>query len=344
MTASPEEFYAMSPDEQCAALAHLAETALTRWPGEFSGLEPIKFRENAVFAATRQDGRRFALRIHRHAYHSPDALLSELAWMRALSEAGIGAPPVEPNDEGEYLTEVSHPAVPEARQIDLLEWLPGVPVGSAEVGVAQEGEEVVLLFEKVGATAARIHNHSANWVGSNASRRHSWDAEGLIGSNPLWGRFWEMPGLSRAQVALLQAAREKASGEIAAFGTDADRYGLIHADFVPENLLYDGRNINLIDFDDCGFGWHMFELATALYFTVHQPNHDELSAALFRGYRTLRGLPKEHEDLLPLFLFLRGTTYLGWIQTRAETQTAKEMASIMIERVTLLAERYLTPA
>lgn len=335
------DFYALEPDAQFAALQLLAEEALTRWPGSFSDIRPIKFRENAVFSARHDSGRRIAVRVHRHAYHSPDALRSELVWMRALDAAGVSAPPVLPGIDGDYLIEAGHPSVPEARQVDLLEWLPGEPIGSAEEGVATSGGEVIALFEKVGALAASVHNQSSGWDGAAGISRHHWDQDGLIGPEPFWGQFWKMPGLSDDQVDLLQSARARAAHDLADFGRSGDRYGLIHADFVPENLLYDGDRISLIDFDDCGFGWHMFELATALFFTVHQPNYEDLRAALFRGYRQLRVLPDAHEALLPLFLFLRGSTYLGWMQTRSETQTAREMAPMMIERSTMLARRYL---
>ena len=45
--------------------------------------------------------------------------------------------------------------------------------------------------------------------------------------------------------------------------------------------------------------------------------------------------------LFPLFLFLRSTTYLGWVQTRPETQTAKELGPFLIDRACLVARRYL---
>ncbi len=34
--------------------------------------------------------------------------------------------------------------------------------------------------------------------------------------------------------------------------------------------MLDGDTERLIDFDDAGFGWHLFELATALYFEMEQ--------------------------------------------------------------------------
>ena len=44
-----------------------------------------------------------------------------------------------------------------------------------------------------------------------------------------------------------------------------DRYGLIHCDFLPENLLKDGKTLRIIDFDDCGYDWHLFDIATSMF-------------------------------------------------------------------------------
>ncbi|CAD7340162.1 MULTISPECIES: phosphotransferase enzyme family protein [unclassified Sphingobium] len=344
MPAPIDTFYSRTPDEQIAALQLLAEAALKQWPGRFTRLTPVKYRENAVFSVFRDDGRRFAVRIHRHGYHSSDALRSELAWMRSLSDAGVGAPLSALSHGGDALVGITHPAVPEPRQVDFLEWLPGTPIGSADEGLALTGSDAIAAMEKVGALAARVHGHSRTWRGAGTMVRHAWDEHGLIGPEPFWGQFWNMPGLTPAQLTLLQQARERAAHDLAAFGKGSDRYGLIHADFVPENLLFDGERINLIDFDDCGFGWHMFELATALFFLEHQNDNAQLTHALLRGYRHEATLPREHEAMLPLFLFLRGTTYMGWTQTRYETETAQTQGPMIIERTCELADRYLADA
>jgi hypothetical protein len=55
----------------------------------------------------------------------------------------------------------------------------------------------------------------------------------------------------------------------------------------------------------------------------------------------VRTLPGQVLATLPLFLFLRGTTYLGWVQTRPETQAAREMTPMLIERACSLAAAYL---
>ena len=59
------------------------------------------------------------------------------------------------------------------------------------------------------------------------------------------------------------------------------------------------------------------------------------------GYQEERELPPEFEAKLPLFLLLRGFTYLGWAHTRKETDTARELTPMLVQGVTALAGDYL---
>jgi Ser/Thr protein kinase RdoA (MazF antagonist) len=336
-----EDFYNLSPDDQALRMHQFALAALGHWEGSFSDVKLVKFRENAVFSARRSDGVRVALRVHRHGYHTDAELRSELYWMKSLADAGIGAPPIIPAANGEIFMTVKAPGVPEPRQVDMLAWVGGEPVGTSENGVSLPAQEAASLFFKAGALAARLHNHTNAMVLPDHFVRHAWDAEGLIGAQPFWGPFLKLDLLAPLERALLQKASSKAAADLVAFGMGNHNYGLIHADFVPENLLNDGDQLNLIDFDDSGFGWHMFELATALYFNTDNPCYPDLVAALIAGYRSARPLPDAQVSLLPLFMFLRGTTYLGWVQTRAETETAKELGPFLIERTCQMAREYL---
>ena len=80
--------------------------------------------------------------------------------------------------------------------------------------------------------------------------------------------------------------------------------------------MVDGSRVRLIDFDDAGYGWHLFEIATTLYFHIGQPYFDAVERATLAGYRSERELTAADEALLPLFYTARGFTYLGWVHTR----------------------------
>ena len=100
----------------------------------------------------------------------------------------------------------------------------------------------------------------------------------------------------------------------------------------------------MIDFDDAGFGWHLFELATSLYFITGDGIYPTARDALINGYRSQRQLSDGALEWLPLFLAVRGTTYLGWVHTRQGSVTAREMTPFLVERACTVADEYLAKA
>ena len=324
--------------EEMQALAH---RALRHWDLEVSNLAPIKVRENAVFRIDLSGGGRAVLRVHRCGYHSDDELDSEFVWMRALQAAGIPVPRVIRSRHDRDFEVVTTQARGDARQIDVFEWIDGRQLGTVESGVGSDAAAVASQYHTIGAIAARMHNQTADWQCPTGFRRHAWDVAGLVGETPFWGRFWELAVLTPQQRSLLLRTRALVARELAAYSTAADGYGLIHADLVPENLLIDGDRVQVIDFDDAGFGWHLFELATSLYFITGDSIYPAAREALIRGYRSERRLTDEMLKKLPLFLAARGTTYLGWVHTRQGSDTARELTPFLVARACAVAEDYL---
>ena len=67
------------------------------------------------------------------------------------------------------------------------------------------------------------------------------------------------------------------------YGKGPDRFGLIHCDLRLANLLIDGKEVKVIDFDDCGFGWYMYDAATPVSFYEHEPQVPGLIEVLEEG-------------------------------------------------------------
>jgi Ser/Thr protein kinase RdoA (MazF antagonist) len=333
-------FSDLPPEEQSARLHRMALTAVSLWPFNCTRIEPIKVRENAVYAVHMTDGRRVVLRIHRLGYHSDAALRSELAWMNALRASGIEVPQVVPSRSGNAFERVGCEEVPGPRQVDVFEWIEGHQLGSVEEGLSSDRAWVERTYGVVGELAARMHNQSCAWQAPAGFQRHSWGDDGLAGAAPLWGRFWELEGLSPRQRSSFEHLRVCLKQEMMDFGKTPDRFGLIHADLVPENILVDGNRLRIIDFDDAGYGWHLFEIATSLYFIRRDRHYETARDALIAGYRRHRALSDEHLRLLPMFLAARGTTYLGWVHTRKGEATAREMLPQLVELAEAAADDY----
>lgn len=336
MVASTHDFYRKPSQTQIAALTELARLALPAWglPPD-STIELLAERENAVFVVTAGDGERFVLRVHRAGYHSDAQLRSQVAWARALQRDGVvRTAEVIDTTGGEPFAVVSHPYVPEKRQVSLLRWAQGILLSELGGGAEQE-------FRLVGELMAKLHSHAAKWEPPAGFDVLKWDADGLVGDDPTWGRFWEAEGLSADDRALMPAFRQRARRELEEFGAGADRFGLIHCDFLAENLLVDGDSITLLDFDDAGYGWHLFDMATALAMATLRGDYDTLRDALFAGYRRHRQLSERHLAHLPLFLALRASTYVAWVHTRSHTQFAKDLGGFIRQAAVETIRRYL---
>ena len=57
-----------------------------------------------------------------------------------------------------------------------------------------------------------------------------------------------------------------------------------------QNLLFDDGVVRLIDFDDAGFGWHLFDMATSLFYLslAGERTFDAILDAFITGYRSQR--------------------------------------------------------
>jgi Ser/Thr protein kinase RdoA (MazF antagonist) len=269
----------------------------------------VKWRENVVFDVTLADGRRVALRIHRPGYQTRGAVEAELDWTGRLAAAGVPVPaPVATLGGG--MTAMSGDAV-----VSAVAWLPGVPIGAAERPLATTEAERARIMRDVGALIAGMHAATDALALPSGFERPRWDAEGLLGTAPLWGRFWENAAFTAADRALVQEARSVARGRLAAMaGAD---FGLIHADCLRENVLSDGGRMALIDFDDSGWGFRAYDLATALFQGLEEPGLDVAAGALVDGYRAARSFAGDAAEVLTLFLMLRSFASAGWITTRA---------------------------
>lgn len=303
----------------------LASRAAALWGLDGSALCLAAQRENMIFRAEGESGARFALRQHRDGYQSVAALRSELAWMAQLKADGISVPRAIPSRNGALVEEVG------GRYFDLITWIDGAPLG--QTGTPLALRDPAERFEQIGRMMARLHASADAWPLPEGFTRPAWDREGLLGSQPLWGRFWQNPALSSEEAAKLASARDRACQTLQDGRFDT---GLIHADLVRENVLLDPNGVHFIDFDDCGFGYRLFDVATALFKNLSEPDYPALEQALITGYRSHRPLETEQ---LPLFMALRAFTYLGWIIPRMAEPGAQDRLARFKRNALLWAER-----
>lgn len=333
-------------------VAVVARAALRRYdlsPAATATL--INVSENATFRVDDPEtGRTAILRVHRLGYHSPAAIASELAWLEALRrDAGVRTPRVIPALDGARVVEVGpgEPGVISGAQ-------PGGSRGGAVGGRCcvmfeflpggeppQEG--LVADFGRLGAVTARMHRHARGWATPVGFSRFRWDWDAAFGVEARWGQWSDGIGVDLEARAVLERLEKELGERLGRYGMGAERFGLIHADLRLANLLVDGDGPpSVIDFDDCGWGWHVYDLAAALSFMEDDPRVPTLIDSWLRGYRTEEPLHREDEAEIWTFILFRRLLLTAWIGTHQGVEIARELGATYTEGTCTLADHYLT--
>lgn len=298
--------------------APAARDALTFFPVDPGDLVLVSMAENVTFKVTdRQDGSTYVLRLHRPGYHTLEELDSEQAWISALAGAGIDVPRAVAARNGRNYVPVTIPATGERRFAGLARWTEGRLLSDV---LAETGDDRVVedYFSQLGALTAAMHDQASAWRPPPGFKRHALDSDGLMGAAPHWGPFWEHRSLSPAERCLLLDSRERMHAWLARLGKDSSGYSLIHSDMHPGNILVDGERLTVIDFDDAGFGWHLYDIAVVLTYWQNRPNAAAIERAFLDGYRAVRPLPDSAPASIQMFRLIRWMASIGWFHQRPE--------------------------
>ena len=311
----------------------VARRALAQYdPDPQARVELLTVSENATFAVRGSGLGPAVLRVHRLGYHRPAAIESELDWMTALRvEAGIATPPVVPASDGRRVVSVDDPATGEVRHCVVFEMLLGAEPAS------DDGSR----FEELGGLTARMHRHARSWARPPGFTRLRWDLEAAFGPEPRWGPWRAGVGVGPAEAAILGRLERTLQSRLAAFGTGPQRFGLIHADTRLANLLVDDDRVSVIDFDDCGFGWYLYDLGTSFSFFEHEPHVPDLVRRWTDGYRRELDLPGVDEDEVWTFILLRRLLLVAWIGSHPAVDVARDLGAGYTAQSCDLAEWYL---
>jgi Ser/Thr protein kinase RdoA (MazF antagonist) len=126
--------------------------------------------------------------------------------------------------------------------------------------------------------------------------------------------------------------------------TGPQRYGLVHADTRLANLLVDDGKVSVIDFDDSGFSWYLYDVGTSVSFFEHEPQVPALVDGWLEGYRRVLDLPARDEAEIWTFILYRRLLLVAWIGSHSAVDIAAELGAGYTQDSCDLAEQYLSQA
>jgi Ser/Thr protein kinase RdoA (MazF antagonist) len=220
------------------------------------------------------------------------------------------------------------------------EFLPGTEPGGP--GVEPEGQLTGRHFEELGEITARMHRHAKQWQRPEWFTRFRWDYPAAFGAAARWGRWQDGIGVGPAERQVLTRLDDTLRRRLEAFGQGPERYGLVHADTRLANLLVYEDQVSVIDFDDSGFSWYLYDLGTTVSFFEHSPEVPGLVASWLAGYRKAAALTAEDEAEIWTFIMFRRLLLVAWIGSHQGVDIAVELGAGYTQGSCDLAESYLS--
>jgi Ser/Thr protein kinase RdoA (MazF antagonist) len=339
MTSVPttqNDFYTLDRDGQIARWDALASQALAHFGLPESSFRLVNYTNNAVYAVE-AGSERYALRLHRPGLKSKTWIESELMWLRALGEGSeLDVPvPAAPLYTGQ-LQGVEQPVYGV-----LFHWLDGEPVHTDTLTSE--------AMHTIGAFIAWLHQQSQRFTPPADFERPTLDFEGLFGSRSPYQPSPEGEALiTPAQREVIARTTERIRDVMSALdGQRPDSFGLIHADLIAKNLLWQDNehghvHVAALDFDDCAFGYRLYDLTPLLWVLKDEPDYIERRNALWDGYHTNRDSLTGTIDQLEALVAARHIASIRWVAGNVGNPAIRDRApEIIASRIPAL-EHFLT--
>ncbi|MCH4184231.1 MAG: phosphotransferase [Eggerthellaceae bacterium] len=262
----------------------------------------------------------------------PQAVESELAWLTALGNIkDVDLVKAIPSMSGDYVAVLNDGSD---------DWAV-ICTSFVDGTVLEDLDDPSQYYRLIGHYAAEFHAYARSWNRPEDFKRFSWNLSDMIGPSPRWGR-WEDTCTSSEQFLLLKQAEEKAVKVINHTEKNQYTYGLVHADLRPSNIIKrpDGT-LTVIDFDDSGFSWYLYDYASALSFVEHEPYAPAMAKEWIAGYREVTPLSDEEIEVASALSMIRRLQMLGWTDNHYPDALPDGLFDAQLPGTITCAKRYL---
>jgi Ser/Thr protein kinase RdoA (MazF antagonist) len=240
-----------------------------------------------------RDGAEYILRIGHSLRRSIPMIQGEVNWINYLSDGGVPAARAILS-ENNRLVEL----VDDGQGEHFL----ATAFVRARGGHPKRADWTPRFYEVYGAMMGRMHALSKRYEPDPSTWRPQWDDPIML----------EVEQFLPPSEAITVDKYRALIAHLRALSKDADSYGLIHQDAHTGNLFVDETgNITLFDFDDCVYGWFIYDIAMALFYAVpFDPSGasrftSKFMPSFLQGYRRENRLDPVWLKQLPCFLKMR---------------------------------------
>ena len=236
----------------------------------------------------------YSLRVYRHKLRTLDAIRFEVAVLNHLHRRGVSVAYPLARQDGRYISEIQAPEG--TRHVLVTAYANGSIPEYSELADAS-------LY---GASIAQLHNQSDDFVSDHTRPRL--EIEYLLNTSleVIKSFLTNNPD----DLAYINAMAEELRKEVAGVAIDNLDVGLCHGDCHGGNVLHYIGELTHYDFDCCGFGLRVYDLATFKWGVMNYKNGDRLWIAFLDAYCEHRGIGEVDLSLVDTFVVIR---HIWWM-------------------------------
>jgi Ser/Thr protein kinase RdoA (MazF antagonist) len=274
------------------AIERLAREALDAYDVRPTVSSLVSDEWNHTFRVETADGRAYALRVYRAGRRTDEEIRMEIGWLESLASAGFSVlRPVRPLDGSAFVTAGTGE---DRRRVAVFGWVPGRALGD---------DPDPTCVAALGETIARLHEHGRAF-GARAGVR-TWDSAFPNGERSLFHPA-NHHLLDETAEDTFRLAFAAAEGAIARLHGAAEAPHIVHGDLHQDNVLVDGEDVWVIDFDDCMVAWPVQDLGVTMWEMGEDGATWPLRETLRDGYERVGPWPERHAGEIDVFAANRG--------------------------------------
>ena len=264
-----DAFQTLSGAQQRRHLRAVALRAVANYDIPVATIALINAGFNFTYRVTTTSGEKLALRLNINSRRSIDNLLAEVSWTSALAtSSSVHVPVPQRSRDGSHYVLVDDPLMNRDIPAVLYSWLPGRNL---------DDSNALAGWHRAGHVMAMLHEHAREFTLPSG-------ADVPLLRTALWGTpdrlHRDHLPITRDDEMLLRTLHDEINHRLdRLWANDTGR--LLHADLHGGNMKWLRGRLAVFDFDDCGWGLPIQDLATTAYYIR---DNGDCEQAFFEGY------------------------------------------------------------
>jgi len=248
------------------------------------------------------EGSRYSLRIYRHDIYPRDEIDFEVDALNYLNNNGFSVAYPIARKSGGYVTEIMAPEG--VRYVLVTAFVDGSPLEFESLDDSR----------KFGKSVASLHNISQGF--KTQHKKKDLDLRNFI--NDSVNSIEPFLSHRLEDLSILRRYSDDVNTAISLVDEGAMDIGFCHGDLHGFNAHLDGDVITHYDFEECGFGYRIYDLATFRWSFYFNDSGVDQWTAFLDGYQTIRKTAETDILLLDTFVLIRHIWLIAFHMRNAE--------------------------